>query len=201
MSLFKNEDERLFLALVPDPATARRIQQLTGMLHRAYGFTSKLIEPDRLHVSLFFLGGLPSGMVRTVCTAIEDLRIPPFDVVFDRTVSFQGKAGNRPFVLIGDDGPSRLKSFRQMLGTVLAQSGLRRRANTNFVPHVTLLYDARSVEEHPVAPIAWTVSELVLIRSERGHEHLKRWPLREESRPSTPASSLCPSVSQIPPSS
>jgi 2'-5' RNA ligase len=67
-----------------------------------------------------------------------------------------------------------------MLAAELAQEGLRRRANTNFTPHVTLLYDARDVEEHPIEPIGWTVNELVLIYSDRGHFHLRRWPLRAE---------------------
>jgi len=49
--------------------------------------------------------------------------------------------------------------------------------NTNFTPHVTLLYDPRSVEEHPIEPISWTVSEFVLIHSMQGHAHLARWPL------------------------
>ena len=45
-------------------------------------------------------------------------------------------------------------------------------------PHVTLLYDARSVDEHPIQPIFWTVTEFVLIRSMKGHDYLGRWPLR-----------------------
>jgi 2'-5' RNA ligase len=192
---------RLFLATVPDPATADRIFRMATVLKGAYDFSGKLTEPDRLHVSLFFLGGLADDVVRAACAALADIRVPPFDVVFDRSVSFRSRAGNRPFVLMGRDGPSQLKSFRQMLGAALTRNGLRRRANTNFTPHITLLYDARDVEEHPVDPVAWTVNEFVLIRSERGHEHLMRWPLREESRLSTPASSPRLSASQNPPSS
>jgi 2'-5' RNA ligase len=54
---------------------------------------------------------------------------------------------------------------------------MKRLANTNFTPHVTLLYDARDVDEYPIEPIGWTVKEFVLIRSLNGHEHLVRWPL------------------------
>jgi len=152
--------DRLFLAAVPDAATADRIFRMSNVLKRAYGFTGKLTEPNRLHVSLFFLGGLPDEMVRPACAALADVRLPPFNVVFDRSVSLRGRADNRPFVLIGGDGPSELKSLRQMIGAVLTRSGLRQRANTNFFPHITLLYDASSAEEHPVEPVAWTVNEL-----------------------------------------
>jgi 2'-5' RNA ligase len=47
-----------------------------------------------------------------------------------------------------------------------------------FTPHVTLLYDKRSVEEQPIEPISWNVREFALIHSMNGHTHLARWPLR-----------------------
>jgi 2'-5' RNA ligase len=106
-----------------------------------------------------------------------DVRTEPFEVSFDRTASFRGRLGNRPFVLIGEKGLHRLQSFRQMLGAAMTRRGLRRLANTNFTPHVTLLYDARSVDEYPIEPIGWTVAEFVLVRSLNGHKHLVRWPL------------------------
>jgi len=106
------------------------------------------------------------------------VRAERFEVWFDRTVSFRGRSGNRPFVLIGEDGLGRLQSFRRMLGAALTRRGERRVANTHFTPHVTLLYGARSVVEHPVWPIRWTVSEFVLIHSRKGHDYLARWSLQ-----------------------
>lgn len=106
-----------------------------------------------------------------------DVRTEPFEVAFDRTASFRGRPGNCPFVLIGEQGLRRLQSFRQTLGAAMARRGLRRLANTNFTPHVTLLYDARSVDEYPIEPIGWMVREFVLVRSLNGHAHLVRWPL------------------------
>ena len=106
-----------------------------------------------------------------------DVRTGPFEVSFDRTASFWGGSGNRPFVLIGGNGLRHLQSFRQMFAEAMARRGLRRLANTNFTPHVTLLYDARGADEYPVEPIGWTVREFVLVRSLNGHEHLVRWPL------------------------
>jgi RNA 2',3'-cyclic 3'-phosphodiesterase len=168
---------RLFLAAIPDAGTAARIHRLAGILKRAHQFDGKVIEPDRLHVSLFFLGGLPEQDIRAACAAAAEVRMEPFEVLFDRTASFRGKRGSRPFVLVGDHGLQRLVSFRRMLGGAMLRSGLRRVADTNFTPHVTLLYDARGVEEYPIEPISWTVKEVVLIRSLRGHDYLARWPL------------------------
>jgi len=169
---------RLFLATIPDASTAERIHRLAGVLKRAHGFGGKLIAPERLHISLFFLGGLPERHFHAACESATDVRAERFAVSFDRTASFRGRSGNRPFVLIGGDGLVRLQSFRRMLGAALTRRGLRRVANTHFTPHVTLLYDARSVEEHPIEPIPWTVTEFVLIHSMKGHNHLARWSLQ-----------------------
>ncbi|XIA62535.1 2'-5' RNA ligase family protein [Bradyrhizobium sp. TZ2] len=169
---------RLFLAAVPDAGTAERIYRLAVVLKRAHRFDGKLIAPQRLHISLFFLGGLPERSIHAACEAAADLRAARFAVSFDRTASFRGRPGNRPFVLIGEEGLGRLQSFRRMLGAALTRKGLRRVANTNFTPHVTLLYDARGVEEHPIEPIFWTVTEFVLIDSMKGHDYRARWSLQ-----------------------
>ena len=170
--------DRVFLAAVPDADVAALIHHRAGILRRAHHLDGRLIEPQGLHVSLFFLGGLPERSLRMVYEAAAEVRTEPFEVSFDRTASFRSRSGHRPFVLFGDGGLRQLTSFRDMLGAALARKGLGRRANTNFTPHVTLLYDMRDVEEHPIEPIGWTVREFVLIRSLHGHVYLGRWPLR-----------------------
>jgi 2'-5' RNA ligase len=170
---------RLFLAAVPDADIATRIYRLAGVLKRAHKFDGRLIEPERLHITLLFLGGAPEHKVRMACEAVAEVRDQPFEVLFDRYASFRGKPGNHPLVLIGDDGLDRLKSFRRMLGGAMARRGLKHFAKKDFTPHVTLLYAERSVEEHPIEPICWTVNEFVLIQSIHGHAHLARWPLRK----------------------
>ena len=169
---------RLFLAIVPDPATAERIYGLASMLKRAHRFDGKLIAADRLHVSLFSLTGLPDHQIRAACEAATDFRTEPFEVSFDRTTSFRGGPRNRPFVLIGEKGLCQLQSFGWMLAAALTRGGLRRPAKTNFTPHVTLLYDTRSADEYPVEPVVWTVTEFVLVHSLKGHRHVTRWGLR-----------------------
>lgn len=150
MSRNANPPSRLFLAALPDANTSARIFSLAGVLKRAHGFSGRLIAPERLHVSLFFLGGLPDDMDGADRDVAGEVRVAPFEVCFDRTASFRGRPGSRPFVLIGDEGVRRLKLFRQELGLGLAREGLRGLANKNFEPHVTLLYDPRGVEEYPL---------------------------------------------------
>ena len=52
-----SDSARLFFAAVPNVGTAERIHRLAGVLKRAHKFDGKLIPPERLHISLFFLGG------------------------------------------------------------------------------------------------------------------------------------------------
>lgn len=169
---------RLFLAILPEPAAAERIHRLACVLKRAHRFDGQPIAADRLHVSLFSLTGLSDHQVCAACEAATDFRNEPFEVSFDRTVSFRGGPGNRPFVLVGDKGLCRLQSFRRMLAAALMRRGVRRAASTNFTPHVTLLYDGRSADEYPVEPVVWTVAEFVLVHSLKGHRHIARWRLR-----------------------
>jgi 2'-5' RNA ligase len=175
---FRSSDKgRLFFAAVPDAVTAARIYRLAAALKRARGFGGKLIEPDRLHVTLFSLD-LSERAGRMASEAATEVSAQPFDVSFDRTASFCVRRGNRPFVLLGDEGLQGLSGFRRMLGAAMTRKGLRRPATADFTPHVTLLYDLREAEEQPIEPICWTVSDFVLVHSMQGHVHLARWPLR-----------------------
>jgi 2'-5' RNA ligase len=135
---------------------------------------------DRLHVTLLFLGdvnGLSERCLRMALEAAAEVRIEPFTISFDRSASFRGQPGRHPFVLLGGDGLNGVKGLRRMLGAAMTRKGLRQWVNAGFTPHVTLLRDMRKVEEQPIEPICWTVSEFVLIHSDHGHTHLARWPL------------------------
>jgi 2'-5' RNA ligase len=178
MSRSENAESRLFLAVVPDPSAAERIHRLAGALKRAHRFSGKLMAPESLHISLFFLGECEDQLVRLACDAASNVRAQPFDVWFDRSATFRGRPGNRPFVLIGDSGLEGVRSLRRSLGAALAKKGMRRLARREFTPHVTLLYAEREVEENPIEAIRWTVSDFVLVHSLRGHRHLARWPLQ-----------------------
>jgi RNA 2',3'-cyclic 3'-phosphodiesterase len=174
------EGGRLFFAAVPDFDAAAEIYRIGGILRQAHRFTRKLIPRECLHVSLLFLGRGSEHLARSACEAVADVKTAPFEVSFDRTASFCGRPGNRPFVLVGGDTLDRLKSLGHALDAAIAEKGMSqkrggRRVQRDFTPHVTLLYGDRAVDEYPVAPIRWTVNEFVLIHSLNGHKHVARW--------------------------
>jgi 2'-5' RNA ligase len=176
--------DRLFLAVVPDADTAARIYHNAEVIRRARKLEGALIRAEHLHATLFFLGelnALPEQRIMRAVEAAAAVEISPFEVSFDRTMSLSKGRNNRPFVLVGDAGVERLKKFRQILNASMMRNGLRHLVRTSFMPHVTLLYDKRNVDEQPIEPISWIVHEFVLIRSlyrRTTHIHEARWPLR-----------------------
>lgn len=172
--------DRLFFALIPTPDAAASIARQRGLLRDIYGLKGRSIGVGRLHVTLSYLGdylGLPAGVVAAAIKAAASVRAAPFDVVFDRAMSFHGRPRNRPLVLLGDEGVSALTAFQQTLGRALQKAGIVT-ANSHYTPHVTLLYDNRLVPPGTIEPIRWTVNEFVLMRSLLGqtrHVPLGRW--------------------------
>jgi 2'-5' RNA ligase len=166
--------DRLFFALRPDAAAAERIHALASRVREVHDLKGKPLALERLHVTLLFLGnhdGLPQQLLAFAALAAKALRHEPFELNFDRVMSFTRSTGNAPLVLCRDDDRTPLDDLRRQLGAESTQS---------FKPHVTLLYDDRILSPQEVAPISWMVTEVLLIRSLIGrgrHEVLARHPL------------------------
>ena len=77
-------------------------------------------------------------------------------------------------ILPDDEAAARIHRVAEILKSA---HGFRAQLTARDRLHVTLLFDDRAVEKHPIGPIGWTVRHLVLIHSMKGHQHLARWPL------------------------
>jgi RNA 2',3'-cyclic 3'-phosphodiesterase len=182
--------DRLFFALFPSDAAIPQIIKTSQRLRDEHGLTGKSLSNDRLHVTLHhvgdYAGGLPSGLVETVQDVATNIKMPAFDVTFDRAMSFAGSPKNKPFVVRGNEGRAGgladLMAFQKAFYLAMCRAGLQGpRANAKFAPHVTLVYDPVGVPEQAVEPIRWSVHDFVLVHSLLGqtkHVHLGRWPLQ-----------------------
>src|SRR5687768_936664 len=72
--------------------------------------------------------------------------------------------GSRARVLRGHGGNTVLMQFREELGAAPKKSGFGW-DRSNLHPHITLLYDERSIREEAVGPVTWVVNEIVLVCS------------------------------------
>lgn len=150
---------RLFLALWPSPEDVDRIRCLQG----AAGLpaTAKLTRPERLHMTLHFLGMQPGSLVREL---IRSLAPPagPVTVQFDGLDLWHGDIE----VLTASETPAALRRLHQDTGAALAHAGAMP-AEGPYRPHITLARRAQGLV--PVAhfpePLECTFRGYSLVQS------------------------------------
>lgn len=176
--------DRLLLALYPDREAALHIAELRSVLARTSALTGAPVGIERLHITLIHVGdyfGLPRAIAASAADAAAKVSLPAFDVTLDRAMSFSGRPGELPFVLLAE--PSEpLMLFQQVLRFELEKAGVRHKSGKQFTPHVTLLRDRESIPAQPIAPIRWTAREFMLAHSllrRAEHVPLGRWALSD----------------------
>lgn len=177
--------DRLFFAVFPEPAVARRIAMLGEELRCRHALKGKVLAAERLHVSLQLVGdyaGVPDEIVAAAAKVAATIQRSAFTATFKSAVSLRGRADNQPFVLRGNDGVIALTMLQQALGEAMDKAGLGR-APAHHAPHLTLMYGDRFVAEQALEQeICWAVHEFVLVHSLLGrgcYRHMDRFPLRQ----------------------
>jgi len=181
--------DRLFFAIFPDAETAAGIARHAATLRASHQLSGRPLAPERFHVTLHHLGdhaGLPESLIAAASAAAAKLMTPPFEASFDCVASFAGHARRRPCVLRSqaEESNAPLFALQGALGDRLRAAGLGRYIERRFTPHVTLLYDERTLAPEAVIPIGWRVREFALIHSLLGkneHRVLRRWSLPDNA--------------------
>lgn len=175
---------KLFLAVLPPPAVAARIDALNATVRRRFAC---IATPRLPHVSLHCLGDyrdVPHAAVERVQRAAGQVAVAPFETAFDRLQVFSG--AKRPLVLRCGKGTHGFVALRKAVVAALAGRALPL-ADWHFTPHLTLFYGGGDVPETVLQrPIAWRVEAFALVLSLQGrrrYELCGRWPLegRRES--------------------
>lgn len=167
---------RLFFALVPDPLTRDTIYRATrGAVTTAGG---RPTTPENLHITLAFLGPLPSELLELYQRAAEEVLAQPFTLVMEEI----GYWPSAQVVWLGCADESPLQSLAQDLRHSLKSRSLPF-DKQRFTPHMTLARWAQKASAaKSVTPVPWEVREFALVRSvtQRGgveYTTLARWPL------------------------
>ncbi|MGH6760396.1 MAG: 2'-5' RNA ligase family protein [Phyllobacterium sp.] len=177
--------DNLLFAICPDENEASCVEKLTLQMQNELMLRGQSLGEGCFHLSIFGLGvyhTVPRSVVDRACDAARLVKTQPFEIGFDRVMSFRHAGGKQPLVLLCGKGADELRDFRHELGMAMKRSGLFRYARGSFTPHVTMLYDWKTVPERKIEPIVWKVHGLVLIHSLYGQHHhnrLAHWPFGE----------------------
>ncbi|MBY3037547.1 2'-5' RNA ligase family protein [Rhizobium laguerreae] len=178
-----SDGHRLFFALCPPAAVERQ----AGSIADDYGKTFSLSAKPRLttlHVTIIGIDDyeeLPEDAVIAARQAGATVEGAPITITFDRILSFRREGRARPLVLCGEGGLKPLTRLHVQLGVGMHNAGLRHNISRDFTPHMTLLYDRKTVPPARLdTPVSWTASEFLLIHSILGkteYRIIDRWPL------------------------
>ena len=174
--------DRLFFAIVPPPEIAESMFQFAQERRIKEGMTGRPLPAERLHMTLLHLGdfpGLPEDLIKGATDRAAKLAasLAPFDISFDVIGNFSRRPVRKPLVLLQDHQEPQLKSLVQSL---LRAINLPQGGSLKFNPHITLLYDEKSIMMEHIEPFTWQVNEIVLINSlmrQSKYVTLGRWKL------------------------
>ncbi len=155
---------------------------------QAYRHARSLSAPSRprelLHVTLNGIGAyrrLPQDIVFGAEQVAATVRARPFELVLDEVMSFRHPGEPQAFAICGRQENEALLDLRRQIQEGLYEAGLPYNLGGHLTPHMTLLYDRKTVlPEKLDRPVSWSVREFLLIHSVYGkgeHNVVGRWPL------------------------
>jgi len=152
---------RLFLALWPEPGVRHLLTEWRDAWNWPKGASP--VHADKLHVTLHFLGGVPSERLPAL---LEGFAVP-FDP-FRLDLTHAALWHNGIAVLEPDATPPGLANLHARLADALAALGLQPEAR-RYRPHVTMARRAGGAtvpQEGP--PVSWDVGGYALVESKNG---------------------------------
>ena len=166
---------RLFFALWPDALTREALEEVAATLHNAWG--GRQVNNAGLHLTLAFLGDTPAARLDALRQLATIIVSQPFTLMLNRPGCWQH---NRVGWLGLDATPPALAQLVAALGQAL-KAGEFPVDGQPYVPHVTLLRNARCGAPPPCPGISWHASSFVLLASRArgvgGYDLLGEWQL------------------------
>jgi len=150
---------RLFIGLMPDA-----VVQAALVAHRAGWYWppgSRLVAPQRLHLTLHFLGDVDAPRQALLQAALAAERMPPLALLMRTPLCWSGGVA-----VLRADAHAGLSAWQAHLAALLQAQGFVAERRP-FTPHVTLARDAFDAGPPDAAPaIAWTATRCALVWSQ-----------------------------------
>lgn len=171
---------RLFFALWPgEPLRSALAHRVESLVPPGLGRPQR---PDQLHLTLEFLGSVPSARLQAARDAAAAVQGEPFELILDAVEYWRRP---RILCLVAREIPPALAQLVHTLRAELASRGFDPERRP-YRAHLTL---ARKVGQTPgpaaVEPLRWPATEFALVESvtERAgsiYRPLRAWPLRAD---------------------
>jgi 2'-5' RNA ligase len=151
-------DRRLFVALWPGDRVRRALDAWRAQVPWPAG--CKPVRPEKLHLTLHFLGQVPTGRVPALATALQ-LPFRPFELHLDAVLMWHGGLA----VLRPRTPPPPLLALHADLAQSLQRCALPVEAR-EYRPHLTVARRAGPAGTTLPAPsVRWRVSGYALVES------------------------------------
>ena len=159
---------RLFLAIWPNRTACQRLADVIN--GSRWPSETVLVRPENWHVTLHFIGNVPSTRLAEIVPQLE-VPFDPFFITLKRRVSWDHLT-----VLEPDSITAPLASLHEQLAAALHKLHLPVESRP-FRPHLTLARRNRNeaqprshgvTESHVITPIRWRVKEYALVESKPG---------------------------------
>lgn len=169
-----SDRQRLFFALMPDPATRLGMGAAVEALAGTSPLPGHRSDPRRYHMTLQFLGefdDLPKSLLDAACAAAGTLRREAFDLSLDQAGSFESRSSQLWWLGCRPTLDGLLELWRE-LGRSLARHGVRVQSGAGFMPHVTIWRGADRPPSPSLAPdllpLGWRIDRFALVSSTPG---------------------------------
>ena len=167
---------RLFVAVELDERAKALLADCQQQL-RSLDRLIKWVRPEKIHLTLKFLGEVPEAQVPAICQALESLAVHP-EIEFEIAgAGFFGSPSSPKVLWVGLNEPTgRLTALQKACQTSLAALGFPPEGRP-FKPHLTLgrvrpgrgsrqiSADVQSLQDEGVGPIQQVAQEVVLFES------------------------------------
>jgi RNA 2',3'-cyclic 3'-phosphodiesterase len=178
-------NKSLFFAILLNKETAGPVSKLAKQLRSTHRLGGNVLRAESFHISLSHIddyADVPDSIIELAREAAGLVKAPAFELVLDRALSFPRGRQDKPFVLSSSNTSAALAAFQKELFNSMKGAGLKPSLQKNFIPHLTVLYDEKSITEHEIPVVRWTVREFALVlshQSESRYEILGSWRLPE----------------------
>lgn len=165
----------MFFALWPDEQARAALGTLIRELSVDCG--GRAVRAANLHLTLAFLGDVPAPRIPLIAHTVDAIRVEPFALEFDECGYWRH---NRIVWAGATQCPAALHELVDALGETLQAHGFRREVR-EYVPHITLLRDARRAPKKGMdGPIGWRAMGFTLVQSVRrervlAYEIVRSW--------------------------